>query len=46
MWTKVGRDDPKFGIFHGFHEILALTPVMGMSVSGMIINAEVKLSNA
>ena len=42
----VGRDDPKFGIFNGFHEISVLAPVMGLSFRGIIINAQVTFLNA
>ena len=29
-WTKVSRDEPKFCIFDGFHEISVLAPVIGL----------------
>ena len=36
----------RFVIFEGFHEILVLTSVMGLSFSGIIINAQVSCLNA
>ena len=44
--TKVGHDDPNFRIFDGFQEILVLTPVMGLAISGIIINTQVMFLNA
>ena len=43
---KVGHDDPKFRIFDGFQEISVLTPVMGLSTRGIIIDTHVLFSNA
>ena len=37
---------PKFGIFVGFHEITILTPVIGLSFSGIIICTQMMLLNA
>ena len=38
---KVGHDDPEFRIFEGSQGISGLTPVMGLSVSGIIIDTHV-----
>ena len=45
-WTKVGRGGPEFGFFDGFHELSVLTSVMGLSFSGIIINAQVMFLSA
>ena len=44
--TKVGHDDPKFGILDGFHQISVLAPVIGLPFAGIIINTQVMLLNA
>ena len=42
----VGLDGTKFGIFGGFHEISCLTLVMSLSLSGIIMDTQVMLSDA
>ena len=34
-----------FGIFDGFQEISGLTPVMGLSISGIILHTQVMFLN-
>ena len=46
IFLTVGLDGPKFRIFDGFQEILGLTPVMGLPISGIIINTQVMFPNA
>ena len=44
--VKVGHDDTDFRIFDGFHEISDLIPVMGLAISGIIINTRLMFLNA
>ena len=44
--AKVGRGGPKFRIFDGFHEISDLIIVMGLTISGIIINTQLMVLNA
>ena len=43
---KVGHDDPKIGIFDGFHEISVLVSVIGPPFAGIIIDTQVLILNA
>ena len=44
--TKVGHNDPKFRIFDGFREISDFIPVLGLVISGIMINTQLMFLNA
>ena len=44
--TKVGHADPTFHTFRGYYQISVLTPVLGLSISGIIRKSQVRFLSA